>query len=176
MTECERIREAIGRWLDGEASVAESESVRLHLESCADCREARRRLEKLHAALARAFAAEAAQIEFAPFWRAVEARLGRKSRWYDDWDERLRGFLTPPRIAWAVPLAIGLMLAVFYADRLPFRGSRGSFASVESIEAYGRNVALWRQNESKTTVIWLYQEQEGENETADDSAQSAPAF
>jgi hypothetical protein len=35
---------------------------------------------------------------------------------------------------------------------------------------------LLRQNESKTTVIWLYADQEGENETADEPAKSAPAF
>jgi hypothetical protein len=55
-------------------------------------------------------------------------------------------------------------------------GARNSFATVESIDAYGRSVALLRENESKTTVIWLYEDQEGENGTADDSAKSAPAF
>ncbi len=39
-----------------------------------------------------------------------------------------------------------------------------NFASVESIDAHGRNVALLREDETKTTVIWLYQNQEGENE------------
>lgn len=175
MNECERVQEAIGRWLDGEITPAESESMHLHLERCPACREERRRMESLQRALKSVLSVGSAPIEFAPFWRAVEARI-QKRRWYDDWAERLRGFFSPPGLAWAVPVAIALMLVVFYADRLRFGGSRGSFASVESIDAYGRNVALWRENESKTTVIWLYQDQEGENETADDSAPSAPAF
>ncbi|HXF74604.1 MAG TPA: zf-HC2 domain-containing protein [Methylomirabilota bacterium] len=175
MSECKRVQEAMGRWLDGEMSPAESEAVRLHIEGCSDCQAARRRLEKLHGALQSIVAVESAPIEFMPFWRAVEARIKEKRRWYEEWRERLLGLLTPPRLAWAVPVAIAMMLAVFYADRLRFGGSRG-FASVESIDTYGRSVALWRENESKTTVIWLYQDQEGENETADDSAKSAPAF
>ncbi|HWP22883.1 MAG TPA: zf-HC2 domain-containing protein [Candidatus Binatia bacterium] len=176
MNECERVQEAIGRWLDGEVTHAESESMRLHWERCPECREERRRMENLQRALKSVLSVGSAPIEFAPFWRAVEARIQQKRRWHDDWAERLRGFLAPPRLAWAVPVAIALLLLVFYADRLRFGGARGSFASVESIDAYGHNVALWRENESKTTVIWLYQDQEGENETADDSAPSAPAF
>jgi hypothetical protein len=71
-----------------------------------------------------------------------------------------------------------LVLAILSLDSyIPgFREGRNSFASVESIDAYGRNVALLRENESKTTVIWLYEDQEGENATADEPAKSAPAF
>jgi hypothetical protein len=55
-------------------------------------------------------------------------------------------------------------------------GPRNSPASVESIDTYGRSVALLREQETKTTVIWLYQDQEGENEAAEDTAKSAPTF
>jgi sugar (pentulose or hexulose) kinase len=47
---------------------------------------------------------------------------------------------------------------------------------VDSIDSHGHNVALLRENESKTTVIWLYQDQEGEDEAAEDTAKSGPAF
>jgi hypothetical protein len=33
-----------------------------------------------------------------------------------------------------------------------------------------------RENESKTTVIWLYEDQEGENEVAEEPSKSGPAF
>ena len=176
MSECESIQESIGRWLDGEMPASEGESVRAHVARCADCGEAQRRLEKMQIALKNVLAAETTPIEFMPFWRAVERRISEKSAWYDDWLDRARGLFTAPRLAWAVPVAIGLLLVLFSTDGLRFGGSRGSFASVESIDAYGRSVALLRQNESKTTVIWLYQDQEGDNETADDSAKSAPVF
>jgi len=176
MSECESIQESIGRWLDGEMPPSESESVRAHVARCTDCGEAQRRLEKMQTALKSVLVAETTPIEFMPFWRAVERRISEKSAWYDDWLDRARGLFTAPRLAWAVPVAIGVLLVLFSTDGWRFGGSRGNFASVESIDAYGRSVALLRQNESKTTVIWLYQDQEGDNETADDSAKSAPAF
>jgi hypothetical protein len=68
------------------------------------------------------------------------------------------------------------LLVLASTDVWRLGGSRNSFASVESIDAYGRSVALLREQETKTTVIWLYQDQEGENEAAEDTAKSAPTF
>jgi hypothetical protein len=85
--------------------------------------------------------------------------------------------LTAPRIAWAVPALIVVVLALFSLDSfLPGRGARDNFASVESIDAHGRSVALLREDQTKTTVIWLYQDQEGENETAEEASKSGPTF
>jgi Putative zinc-finger len=176
MRDCENIRESIGSWLDGELSAAESESVRSHLASCTDCGEAQRRLERMHLALKAALTSQSPQIEFTSFWRGVERRINEKRTWYEDLLDGSRRLFTAPRVAWMVPAVIGLLLVLISMDYVPFRGSRNSFASVESIDAYGRSVALLRQPETRTTVIWLYQDQEGENETAEDPAKSAPTF
>ena len=176
MSECERVQETIGRWLDGEMPLGDGESLRAHVTHCVECGEARRRLEKVQLALKSVLVVETPAIEFQPFWQAVERRIQEKRSWHEDWFDWARGLFTAPRIAWAVPLAIGLLLVLFSADGWRFGSSRGSFASVESIDAYGRSVALLRENESKTTVIWLYQDQEDENEAADESAKTAPAF
>jgi anti-sigma factor RsiW len=178
MRDCENIRESIGSWLDGELSAAESESVRAHLASCTDCGEAQRRLEKMHLALKAALTSQAPQIEFMSFWRGVEHRINQKRAWYEDLLDWSRNLFTAPSVAWMVPAVIGLLLVLMSAD-IDIRrlvGSRNSFASVESIDAYGRSVALLREHETKTTVIWLYQDQEDENETAEDPAKSAPTF
>jgi anti-sigma factor RsiW len=176
MRDCEVIRERIGTWLDGELSAAQSESVRAHVANCTDCGETQRRMEKMHLALKAALTPQAPPIEFTHFWQAVEHRINEKRFWYQDLLDWSRGLFTAPRVAWAVPIAIGLLLVFFSTDGWRIGGSRGNFASVESIDTYGRSVALLRQNESKTTVIWLYQDQEGENETAEDTAKSAPTF
>jgi len=176
MRDCEGIRESIGSWLDGELSAAESESVRVHLASCSDCGETRRRLEKMQLALKAALTSPAPQIEFMSFWRGVERRINQKRAWYDDLLDWLRGLLAAPRVAWTVPAVIGVLLVLVSTDVWRLGGSRNSFASVESIDAYGRSVALLREQETKTTVIWLYQDQEGENEAAEDTAKSAPTF
>jgi anti-sigma factor RsiW len=180
MTGCENIRESIGRWLDGELSPAESEAAREHVLACAACGETRRQLEKIDATLKSVLAAEAARVEFTPFWRDVQSRVNRKRAWYADWLDWSRGLLAGPRVAWAVPTVIALLLGLFSLDSYwlgwRFGGSRNSFAAVDSIDAHGRSVALLRENETKTTVIWLYEDQEGENETAEEASKSGPAF
>jgi anti-sigma factor RsiW len=180
MTNCETIRESISSWLDGELSPGESDSVREHVAGCTACGEARRQLEKLNQALRDELAGEPSRIEFMPFWRGVQERINRKRAWREDLLGWGRDFFTAPRIAWSVPVVIALMLAAFSLDAyLPgwrFGGARNNFAAVESIDAHGHSVALLRENESKTTVIWLYQDQEGENEAAEDATKSGPAF
>lgn len=180
MTNCENIRDSIGRWLDGELSPGESEPVRAHVAACPECGEARRQLERLQRALTGVLLTEAAPIEFMPFWREVQRRINQKRAWYEDILEWAREVFTAPRIAWSVPAVIVLLLAAFSLDSyLPgsrFGGGRNGFASVELIDAHGRNVALLREDGSKTTVIWLYQNEEGENEAGEDSSKSGPTF
>ncbi|HEX9788244.1 MAG TPA: zf-HC2 domain-containing protein [Candidatus Binatia bacterium] len=177
MNECERLQESLGGWLDGELSSAESERVRAHVESCAACRAARQRFEKLDSVLNGVLVAEAGRVEFTPFWRAVERRISERRPRRPEWLDRL---LRVPRTAWAVPAVIALLLALLSFDSyLPgwrWGATRGSFAAVDSIDAHGRSVALLRENETKTTVIWLYEDQEGEHETAEEAAQSGPVF
>jgi hypothetical protein len=179
MNGCEHRVEAIERWLDGELNGAEAESLRAHVAECAECGEARRRLEKIQQTLQGVLLADAQQIKFQPFWRAVQLRINEKQPWYHEALERLRDTFPASRAAWAVPAVIALLLAaVSLESYLPFWRSSGrnSFATVESIDAYGRNVALLREYDTKTTVIWLYQDQEGENDAAEETAPSGPAF
>lgn len=180
MTNCDTIRDSMGRWLDGELSPDESDAVSSHVATCAECGAARRRLEGLQRALTGVLVTEVAPIEFMPFWREVQRRINRERAWHEDIIEWARDLFTAPRIAWGVPAVIVLLLAVFsldsYFPESRFGGSLNSFASVESIDAHGRSVALLRENESKTTVIWLYQNEEGENEAGEDGSKSGPTF
>ena len=168
MNGCEDKVASIERWLDGELSGAESESLRVHMAACAGCSEARSRLEKLQSTLTGVLL---------PFWRAVQLRINEKRPWYQDALDWMRGVLPASRLAWVVPAVIGLLLAGVSLESY-WRGGAGrnAFATVESIDAYGRNVALLREYDTKTTVIWLYQDQEGENEAAEETAPSGPAF
>jgi hypothetical protein len=79
-----------------------------------------------------------------------------------------------------VPAIIVLVIGALYIGPVvPGWGvgaTRNSFATVESIDGYGRNVALLREHESRTTVIWLYQNPEGENEAAGEINDKGPAF
>ena len=177
MNDCARIQENLGAWLDGELNRGESERIRVHLESCAVCRAAQRSIEQTDFVLRGVLAGHAAKVEFTSFWRGVERRIHERRPWYRDWLDRAVGL---PRSAWAVPAVIALLLALLSFDSyLPgWRGSvaRAGFAAVDSIDAHGRSVALLRENETKTTVIWLYEDQEGGHETAEEAPRTGPAF
>jgi hypothetical protein len=181
MNTCAEIRESIGPWLDGEVSPERADTVRSHLGSCAACAEEQRQLIKLDRAMRAVLESESARLGATPFWDGVQQRIERKS---SRWDERLAEWFIPglraPSFAWAVPAAILLLIGALYFDLFTYTWSigapRNNFATVESIDAYGRNVALLREHESKTTVIWLYQTPDNENEAAGEVIDKGPAF
>jgi len=176
MNQCETIRESIGRWLDGELQTADSEAVRRHVEGCPDCAAARQRLEKIQGMLGNLLTAEASQLEFAPFWREVRRRIEEKRPWYEELIEWAQSLLIAPRLAWTVPAAIMVLLGLLSLAKWPVGGQVSNYASVESIDTHGRNVALLREDKTKTTIIWLYQDPEGESENVEEATKSGPAF
>lgn len=180
MNKCEDFKESLGAWLDGELSGSEAEGVRSHVENCAGCGQERRRLELLNVWLKRDLEAAAAPLVFEEFWHGVQRRITEKRPWRDELRDWAQAIFTPPRLAWGVPAIIGVLLAALSMDSwVPGWRSgpqRNNFAAVDSIDAYGRNVALLREDETKTTVIWLYQNQEGENESSAESPETRPSF
>jgi anti-sigma factor RsiW len=177
MTNCERIEESLGVWLDGELSLAEAEKIRLHLESCARCDGKRRQLEKLNVSLKSLLDSNLPQLTLESFWRGLQERIAEKRTWRQEFAERVHSALARPAVVWAVPAAIVIILGVLSVDSLrKLVTSRNNFAAVESIDAHGRNVALWREDETKTTVIWLYHNQEGEDESSEENTETGPAF
>ncbi len=180
MKKCEDVRESLGAWLDGELRQSEAEAVRLHVETCVACGEGRRRLELLDNWLKRDLEASAGQIALGPFWREVRQRITERKAWHERLWDWVDSAFVGPRLAWAVPAFIVMLIAALSIESFfpGWRsGSQGNnFATVDSIDAYGRNVALLREDETKTTVIWLYQNQEGENEPAAESTETRPSF
>jgi anti-sigma factor RsiW len=178
---CEDIRDRIGALVDGELSRSGAEEVRVHLESCLACREERRQLEKLQASLKEVLVAGPSNVSFERFWSGVEQRINRKRVWHEDFFGWVRDLLTPPQLAWLVPAVIILVLTGVFSLESFFPGSRlavqrNNFAAVDSIDAFGRNVAVLRENETKTTIIWLYQNQEGEDESTGEKTDASPSF
>jgi hypothetical protein len=180
MKTCDDIRPVLGAWLDGELGRSEAEAVRWHVAGCATCAEERRQLEKLQAAMKSVFATEAERIVFEPFWRGVQDRIEHKRAWPVELIDWVRSAVGGPSLVWAVPAVIVVLIALYslnpFWPGLRWGMSRNNFAAVESIDAHGRNVALLREDDTKTTVIWLYQNPEGENETTEEPAQSGPSF
>jgi anti-sigma factor RsiW len=177
MRNCEDIAESLGVWLDGELSLADAEMIRLHLQGCAQCDGKRRQLEKLHSSLKSLFEANSPRVALEPFWRGVQERIAERRTWRQGITEWVRSASAGPAGAWAVPAAIVIVLAILSVDSFrKLATQRNNFAAVESIDAHGRNVALWREDETKTTVIWLYHNQEGENESSEENTETRPSF
>jgi predicted anti-sigma-YlaC factor YlaD len=177
MSECERIEQMIERRMDGELKSADEAVVRDHLSACAGCRAAQRNLEQLGAALESVLVTNAPKLEFAPFWRGIEQRIHDRTSWHQDLLERAGGWFGAPRAAWAIPAMIAVLIGVLsYESYLPIGRSRNNVTTVESIDSHGRSVALLREDESRTTVIWLYQNPEGDDEAAEETPQTGPAF
>ena len=177
MNDCNSTRESLSPWLDGELSEADAERIRLHLECCESCDTERHQLEKLHLSLQRFWLANVPQVAFEPFWDRVRKRIIEERTWHEAVREWVRAKLAEPRLAWATVAVILALLGLLSWDLLWRPGApRDSFAAVESIDAHGRNVALLREDETKTTVIWLYQNQEGEDESAGKNTEDGDSF
>ena len=180
MKSCESIRGRIGAWLDGELSASDAEAARIHVDACAVCGEERRQLERLDTSLHEAFKAAGSKLAFDPFWRGVEQRITQETNGYKEFADWIRATVTAPRLAWAVSAVIVIVLAALSVDlffpNMKTSTQRDNFAAVESIDTYGRNVALLREDETKTTVIWLYQNPETENESSTETPEATPAF
>src|SRR4026209_2598952 len=112
MSQCDAIQESIGRWLDGELRATDSEAVRRHVEGCSDCSAARQLLDKIQTTLGGLLRAEASELEFAPFWREVRRRIDEKRPWHEELIEWAQSLLIAPRLAWAVPAAIMVLLGL----------------------------------------------------------------
>ena len=180
MSKCESTRETLGSWLDGELAAGQAEATRLHVEGCAACSEERHRLERLHSTMRVVLESNGSELQFDPFWQSLQQRIAQKSNWYDELGDWFRRTCTAPRLAWAIPAVIVIVLAGLSIDSffpsVKIDIQPDNLATVESIDAYGRNVALLHENETNTTVIWLYQPQESENDSSTEPSETKPSF
>jgi Putative zinc-finger len=177
---CEEIQRSLEAWLDRELSQSEAERVESHLLECPQCSEDRRQLERLHDVLRNSLQARASGLTFEPFWNEVHRRILEQKPWYVELLEWARLTLYPVKLTWAIPVVIVLLLLVLSLEQfVPGWGlgpGTGNLAAVESIDGHGLNVAVFREAKTKTTVIWIFQNQEGEDEAAEESASGDSAF
>lgn len=168
MMDCELVRRAIGAWMDGEVSEREAGEIRTHVAHCPSCGDLKTQLERIHFSLHTTLEARASEVSFESIWNGVQRRIAERSPWrlwFWDW---LREVFFPRRLAWAIPLTIVFLVAILSAEQIlskwGWAPGNGNLAAVESIDGHGLNLALFREAETKTTVIWLFDSQEEEDE------------
>lgn len=176
--ECEATREKLDAWLDGELGRPEADQLQGHLEQCPACREEKRRLERLQFSLEGVLRLRAAEVAFEPFWREVERRIAERVPWHLQLLDWLRPAFSPSRLAWAVPIVILALLGLFSLDQyLPgLMQAKNNRTTVDSIDAHGMNVALFREHETRTTVIWLFEDRDDEETSSAELIQDKRPF
>ncbi|MEK7783271.1 MAG: hypothetical protein AAB279_05025 [Candidatus Binatota bacterium] len=137
-------------------------------------------MERLQASLKGALEARASRLAFEPFWDGVHRRILEKRPWRDRLWDWVRPAIYPQRLAWAIPVVIVFLLGIISLEQF-FPGwrwgsSRSNATTVDSIDGHGLNVAVLRESKTKTTVIWLFENQEDEDESSKKSAPAEPSF
>ncbi|TMA12434.1 MAG: hypothetical protein E6J89_04670 [Deltaproteobacteria bacterium] len=177
---CEEVQRSLEAWLDRELNQSEAERVGSHLLECPLCSEDRRQLEHLQDALRNSLEVRASGLAFEPFWSEVRRRILEQKPWHVQFLDWVRFTLYPARLTWAIPVVIVFLLLILSLEQLvPGWGlgpGTSNLAAVESIDGHGLNVAVFRESKTKTTVIWIFQNQEGEDEAADESAPGDNTF
>ncbi len=180
MKDCEAIESSLGAWLDGELDHSEAERVRIHVQECPSCLGEKERLERLQASLKGVLEGGASELAFEPFWDGVRQRILERKPWHARLWDWARPAFYPKRLAWAIPLVIVFFLGIFSLEQF-FPGwrwgsNRGNVAAVDSIDGHGFNVAVFRESKTKTTVIWLFENLEDEDESSGESASTDSSF
>jgi hypothetical protein len=180
MKDCEEIKRLLGPWIDGELDADQAAEIQLHVQGCASCLDEKARLKKLDSSLKSLLETKASEVAFDVFWAGVRQRIADEKSWHTRAFDWLRGVFSPPRLAWAVPAMVVILVAALSLDQF-FPGWRWVFgptnvASVESIDGHGFNVALLREAKTKTTVIWLFENQENDDETSVEPVSGNAAF
>lgn len=180
MSDCEGIRDSLGAWLDGELSPADALRVQSHLDRCPSCLGEVRGLERIQETYKRLMESRASQVAFEPFWADLRGRIERGRSWRAELVNCSQAALSPPRLGWAIPLVILLFLGILSVKQIwPPWGSgakKANLAAVETIDAHGLNVAVFRESKTKTTIIWLFQNQETEHEASAEPTAASPSF
>ncbi|HWP60639.1 MAG TPA: zf-HC2 domain-containing protein [Candidatus Acidoferrales bacterium] len=169
--------ELLSACLDGEVEAPTAKRVQGHLERCPSCRAELARLERLDDVLKSALQARASEASWQTIWPKVATRIGERA-W---WPRRLRDYLGLDalrlRPAWLVSAAVALGVALLgVATYLTDFRTRNNFAFVESIDGHGANIALFREAETRTTVIWLFEDVENQDALSEESATASPGF
>lgn len=151
-------------FLDGELDARQMREVALHSTRCGECEQELRSMEHLQDLIVRRVEEEIAQVDLGLVWANVGPRLAAARR---PWHERLRERWDEigPRWQTLAPVSAAAAAAAVLAVLLwqsqqpgvePIRwASADNSANIESMQSNVESVALLREPETNTTVLWI---------------------
>jgi len=162
---CSAVSKLLEKYFDQEVTDEERSLVEAHLLDCHACQDVLRSVEKLRN-LVRAPVEEAVQKEdFQWVWQKIERGIRLKER--PTFWETLQSWLQIPplfqRKVW-IPAVATITIILLITIPLLFKKtpSYPSLSVVEYVESQTHNVMVYESENTKVTVIWLFEEPEKE--------------
>jgi len=162
---CSAVSKLLEKYFDQEVTDEERSLVEAHLLDCHACQDVLRSVEKLRN-LVRAPVEEAVQKEdFQWVWQKIERGIRLKER--PTFWETLQSWLQIPplfqRKVW-IPAVATITIILLITIPLLFKKtpSYPGLSVVEYVESQTHNVMVYESENTKVTVIWLFEEPEKE--------------
>ena len=162
---CSSVSKLLEKYFDQEVTDDERTLVEGHLPDCPACRETLHSMERVRNLIKSPVEAAIEKESFPWVWQKIEREIGLKER--PTVRESLRSWLdrTPlftRRVL--IPAVVALAILIFVAAPLLFRKSTSypGPSVVEYVESQTYNVMVYELEDSKGTVIWLFEGPEKE--------------
>lgn len=161
---CRESRPLLPLFLDGELEARQMRAVALHSTRCPGCEAELRQMERLQELVAAHVAQQVEAIDLGAVWARVGPRLEaaappwheRLREWWEARSEGRRGWLP---VSAAVAAAGVLAVMLWQAQRQTEPGQLASAvdnsAILDSVQSNVDSVALLREPETNTMVLWI---------------------
>jgi hypothetical protein len=160
---CRETRPLLPLFFDGELEARQMRTVALHSTRCAECEGELRQLERLQDALVAEVGAQLEGMDLGRVWQGVAPRLdspavGVFRRWTRRWElpdlSRLRP--VPAFAALAAACLLAIFLWQWNAGHAPTElASSDNSAILDSVESNVGSLAVLREPETNTMVLWI---------------------
>jgi hypothetical protein len=157
---CSALSELLEKYFDREVTDQERSLVDTHLVDCHACRDSLRSMEKMRD-LVKAPVEEAVGEEDFPWvWQKIERGIRNQERpaFWETLQRWLQIPLTSKRRVWIPAVAMAVILFITLPLFFKKNPSYQNPDVVEYVESDTNNVMVYESEDSKVTVIWLFEE------------------
>ena len=166
---CSQVSRLLEKYFDQEVTEEERSLVESHLQSCPGCRDALHSMERVRILIKKPVE-EAVETEDFPWvWEKIERGIQLEERptiW-----ESLRSWLDLSHLLKrrvVIPVVAAVVILILVTTPLLFKKTTSypSPSVVEYVESSNYNVMVYESENSKMTVIWLFEGPEQEQSTS----------